>query len=97
MLCVFKSNQFSMCVFSFRAPLGTSHLRAKQAKLGTEGPVEFEVPDTFLSLLQGFSSCFQEHIPGEMVTPAGETEPCASTPGLLKTAQSTSKGRVPAL
>ncbi|KAJ6653094.1 hypothetical protein lerEdw1_010180 [Lerista edwardsae] len=47
--------------------LGTSHLRAKQAKLGTEGPVEFDVPDTFLSLLQGFSSCFQEHIP-EFIT-----------------------------
>ncbi|XP_066484733.1 nucleolar protein 9 [Tiliqua scincoides] len=43
--------------------LGTSRLRAKQAKLGTDGPVEFEVPDTFLSLLQDFSNCFQEQIP----------------------------------
>ncbi|XP_061444969.1 nucleolar protein 9 isoform X2 [Rhineura floridana] len=43
--------------------LGTSSSRAKQAKLGSDAPLEFEVPDTFLSLLREFSGRFQEHIP----------------------------------
>ncbi|XP_062993391.1 LOW QUALITY PROTEIN: nucleolar protein 9 [Elgaria multicarinata webbii] len=42
--------------------LGTPRSRAKRAKLGSDGPMEFEVPDTFLSLLREFSGCFQVHI-----------------------------------
>ncbi|XP_060112304.1 nucleolar protein 9-like [Heteronotia binoei] len=42
--------------------LGTSHSRAKQAKPGSEGPSDFEVPGSFLSLLQGFSESFCELI-----------------------------------
>ncbi|XP_077169788.1 nucleolar protein 9 [Paroedura picta] len=42
--------------------LGTSHSRTKQAKQGSEGPANFEVPDSFLSLLQGFSESFQDLI-----------------------------------
>ncbi|XP_053118829.1 nucleolar protein 9 isoform X2 [Hemicordylus capensis] len=41
---------------------GVSCSRAKKAKLESDGPVEFEVPDTFLSLLQEFGGCFQERI-----------------------------------
>ncbi|XP_048374172.1 nucleolar protein 9 [Sphaerodactylus townsendi] len=40
--------------------LGTSHSRSKQAKPGSEGPVDFEVPNSFLSLLKGFGRSFQE-------------------------------------
>ncbi|KAM3823878.1 nucleolar protein 9 isoform 2-T3 [Vipera latastei] len=36
--------------------------RAKSSKVGSEGPVVFEVPASFLSLLQEFKGCFQEQI-----------------------------------
>ncbi|XP_015275516.1 PREDICTED: nucleolar protein 9, partial [Gekko japonicus] len=42
--------------------LGTSHSRTKQAKPGSEGPADFEVPESFLSLLQGFGESFGELI-----------------------------------
>ncbi|XP_054848623.1 nucleolar protein 9 isoform X2 [Eublepharis macularius] len=42
--------------------LGTSHSRSKKAKVGSEGPTDFEVPNSFLSLLQGFGESFQELI-----------------------------------
>ncbi|KAL8177162.1 UNVERIFIED_CONTAM: hypothetical protein K2H54_042722 [Gekko kuhli] len=42
--------------------LGTSHSRTKQARPGSEGPTDFEVPDSFLSLLRGFSESFGELI-----------------------------------
>nr|XP_020666133.1 nucleolar protein 9 [Pogona vitticeps] len=41
---------------------GISPSRARHAKPESDGPTEFEVPDTFLSLLHEFSECFQEHI-----------------------------------
>uniref|UniRef100_A0ABM5EJ69 Nucleolar protein 9 n=1 Tax=Pogona vitticeps TaxID=103695 RepID=A0ABM5EJ69_9SAUR len=42
--------------------LGISPSRARHTKPESDGPTEFEVPDTFLSLLHEFSECFQEHI-----------------------------------
>ncbi|XP_039193762.1 nucleolar protein 9 [Crotalus tigris] len=36
--------------------------RAKSSKVGSEGPAVFEVPASFLSLLQEFKGCFQEQI-----------------------------------
>ncbi|XP_033025358.1 nucleolar protein 9 isoform X3 [Lacerta agilis] len=42
---------------------GSSFSRAKKAKLESDGPSEFEVPDTFHSLLGEFKGSFQEHIP----------------------------------
>nr|XP_056719573.1 nucleolar protein 9 [Euleptes europaea] len=42
--------------------LGSSHSRTKQAKSGSEAPVDFEVPNSFLTLLQGFSESFQKLI-----------------------------------
>ncbi|KAJ7313168.1 hypothetical protein JRQ81_004442 [Phrynocephalus forsythii] len=45
------------------APPGISPSRSKQTKPDNNGPTtEFEVPDTFLSLLHEFSGCFQEHV-----------------------------------
>ncbi|XP_053218763.1 nucleolar protein 9 isoform X1 [Podarcis raffonei] len=42
---------------------GSSFSRAKKAKLESDGPSEFEVPETFQSLLGEFKGSFQEHIP----------------------------------
>ncbi|CAI5791424.1 nucleolar protein 9 [Podarcis lilfordi] len=41
----------------------SSFSRAKKAKLESDGPSEFEVPETFQSLLGEFKGSFQEHIP----------------------------------
>ncbi|XP_042328037.1 nucleolar protein 9 [Sceloporus undulatus] len=45
-----------------RGGSGISSFRAKRAKAESDGPLEFEVPDSFFSLLREFSECFQEHI-----------------------------------
>ncbi|XP_072833205.2 nucleolar protein 9 [Pogona vitticeps] len=42
--------------------LGISPSRARHTKPESDGPTEFEVPNTFLSLLHEFSECFQEHV-----------------------------------
>lgn len=55
---------------------GTTRSKTKHAKLASDGPMEFEVPETFLLLLREFSRCFQEHISGEMVPFAGKVETC---------------------
>nr|XP_060635947.1 nucleolar protein 9 [Anolis sagrei ordinatus] len=42
--------------------LGISSSRAKRTKTESDGPLEFEVPDSFITLLHEFGGCFQEHI-----------------------------------
>uniref|UniRef100_A0A8D2LK43 NOP9 nucleolar protein n=1 Tax=Varanus komodoensis TaxID=61221 RepID=A0A8D2LK43_VARKO len=52
----------SFVVRTLLQALGGVRVGAKKAKLVSDGPKEFEVPDSFLALLREFSQCLQEHI-----------------------------------